>query len=485
MGTQLRNRQIKTTEMPESQENKKEMRRGRHSSYRKAVESDMGTIQELLTGPIDEKEFQIANTDDKLSILASQFNKINMTFDNELREVNKKLDQKLTQIENSIEDEEGIKTKLAEVESNFLEVQERCTALENQNDTLRREVDILKGVVHRQDIHISSLNNKVTFLTARSMEKNLVISGIEEFRNPVKENCRITVADFLREKMDLNGEPDIKSAYRIGVIVPDKPRQIVIRCTTPMKEWIQKNLGKLKGKRNQLGKGYFITTQLPEQWVENKRILKDEVNRVQNKIDASEAHIPPNERSKVEVKKGRIHINNVPQKTLLQPPTVLQLMDNSDQDYIDDIKVVGSDLKTEKSSVFQAYAVPTRSLNDVRMAYKNIRQSNSAANHVVAVFRCIEGDGFVDDGEHGAGSRLLDKMIEQNYRKKSVFIVRTFGGTHIGPKRFDIMNKLMNQAITRLIHETANLDQEENKEEEEEEIPSSQESQASSQDSQQ
>lgn len=44
--------------------------------------------------------------------------------------------------------------------------------------------------------------------------------------------------------------------------------------------------------------------------------------------------------------------------------------------------------------------------------------------------------GFKDNGEKGAGSKILDVMISQGAINKLVIVTRWFGGSHIGSLRF-------------------------------------------------
>ncbi|KAJ8314283.1 hypothetical protein KUTeg_008844, partial [Tegillarca granosa] len=51
-------------------------------------------------------------------------------------------------------------------------------------------------------------------------------------------------------------------------------------------------------------------------------------------------------------------------------------------------------------------------------------------------------ESYQDDGEHGAGRRLLKYMRENNPMNMSFMVLRWFSGKHIGPKRFNIMESL-------------------------------------------
>lgn len=55
--------------------------------------------------------------------------------------------------------------------------------------------------------------------------------------------------------------------------------------------------------------------------------------------------------------------------------------------------------------------------------------------------------GLVDDGEHGGGWVILDHMIQNKMINMAVFVVRYYGGKHIGPLRFQAIQKATEMAL--------------------------------------
>ena len=73
--------------------------------------------------------------------------------------------------------------------------------------------------------------------------------------------------------------------------------------------------------------------------------------------------------------------------------------------------------------------------------------------HVVAVYERkmakSSAHGYQDDGEHGAGYRLLNALKAINIQNMAVFIVRRYGGVHLGPQRHKIMEGVLNEVVMK------------------------------------
>uniref|UniRef100_A0A8W8J317 Impact N-terminal domain-containing protein n=1 Tax=Magallana gigas TaxID=29159 RepID=A0A8W8J317_MAGGI len=70
----------------------------------------------------------------------------------------------------------------------------------------------------------------------------------------------------------------------------------------------------------------------------------------------------------------------------------------------------------------------------------------SAADHRILVYRFVDSAGkthesFWDDGEHGAGRRLLQYMKTNQINNVGVVITRWSGPRHLGPDRWRIMEE--------------------------------------------
>ena len=286
-------------------------------------------------------------------------------------------------------------------------------------------------------------------LTARSMEKNITISGLTG--DDTKESCKNTVVQFLRQKVEIDAqEEEIYVAHRIGqkTQATKRPRTMLVRCKEALENRIFKNVSNLKDKTNEQNDYYFINKQLPEQLAEQNRELRDNVK--QQKIKDKE--LPPKERSKIEVKNKTVFIDGQPCQKLIHPVEINELFpEKLEKDKQDRIKLASSDAILADKSSFQAYALKTGQLHEVRRAYRKIRRMHPGASHAVVAYSLRNSKGFQDDGEYGAGYRLAN-MLEETYPPNiCVFVVRNYGGIHLGPKRFSIMSEVAKEAIDKAL----------------------------------
>lgn len=131
-----------------------------------------------------------------------------------------------------------------------------------------------------------------------------------------------------------------------------------------------------------------------------------------------------------------------------------------------------SEIFTEKKSKFQGHSVPLESSEDIPSIlhqfldeHKNIARSASHP-HIIAwrtgkesiptsdstgnlklerklnkhnTYTNIE-QGFKDNGEKGAGTKLLDLLIKNNIMNVMVIVTRWYGGNPIGSRRFRCIN---------------------------------------------
>ncbi|XP_062585845.1 uncharacterized protein LOC134247508 [Saccostrea cucullata] len=139
---------------------------------------------------------------------------------------------------------------------------------------------------------------------------------------------------------------------------------------------------------------------------------------------------------------------------LLTSADVLQI-ESSETQKLDDIPTKSVDPVRKNGSEFFAIGSEVDSVESVQNFYKKacIDPYVASVDSRILVYRFRENDkvteNYHDDGEHGAGRRLL-KFMQDNQIFNAAIIVTRWMGDHIGPERFTIMENLLNDVANLL-----------------------------------
>ena len=248
---------------------------------------------------------------------------------------------------------------------------DRVEALEEENNLLKKEVDLLKGIVFKYDAELHSLRQKMTDLTARSMNNNITIAGLAETQKGKKEKCKEVVSTFLQEQMEITFDnKDILVAHCVGQPrQPENPRIMVVRCEPSLHKKILSNTKNLKEKKNEHDKPYFFHKQLPEQWMEEKRECREQIKEAKAKAQKAGQEV------EITVQDRVVYVNHQPVRKYLTVPKYQELFaDRAEQEKIDQIKMFHSDPVMEEGSRFQAFAAKFSSVTEIRRAYVKMKQ---------------------------------------------------------------------------------------------------------------
>lgn len=440
---------------PKSTEIRASPRRLRNHSMKEATSNPVKMSAKLPELEEDD-DFHLISKDDfskkssaqKLDTVADAINKLY----EKMNQVTSSVEEKIKPMENIVLDgEEGIIPKVSHLIENARMVDSRFVTLMEENVQLRDEVEILKGVVHKLSRQLDNTNTKVHNLVAKSMEDNLVFTGILD--DIPKRNPRRQLHRFLRDVMNLQDvhDDDIFSVYRMGQSIPQRNRPIVAHCSPEFRRYIMNHAPILKDKLNEQGMKFYINPQLPEAISElrreNRQIIKDQKEKEHN--------IPPASKSKFVVRNDKLFINGQLKRKKIVPPAVQQLFPNEkEQKIISAQKLRFFHTPPESGSKFKVGIQKADSFDKVNAAYTQLFQKYPSADHI-AVACLIGGQGeYHDNGEFGAGFRMLKSIKQSGADNVAVFMIRYFGGVNLGPRRFTIMTDLVSAALDKVINNT-------------------------------
>ena len=305
------------------------------------------------------------------------------------------------------------------------------------------KVGLLSDLVIKQNDRISELNDRVLQLEARLVKSELIVFGIIENK---EQSCVQQAQKFLKDVLEIEEPPMIVAAYWKG---QSKFKPMVIKFSNPgAKGLVYANVAKLKEKKNSNNKGYRVADHLPEEMDEEQQRQRQIVT--QNKLLTGN-------KLTTSFKKGKLHINNEPYSKKITAPNAKSLLKMEKEDIceVKEITVAGGYSETEGGSRFIGYACRATDLQKVRKAYLHMKRAHADSNHVTMAYRLSSinkayDEDYVDDREFKAGRKILNLMIQKDCQATVVFMVRYYGGKHIGAKRFEIHQRLTEKALNDL-----------------------------------
>lgn len=392
---------------------------------------------------IQKEDFVKRSTTQKLDSVAEAINKMY----EKMNEVTTKFEDKIKPLEEAIfNDEKGMVPQLESVIEHSREVDQALQTLTEENLQLKDELDILKGVVHKLSNQLDSANSKINQLVAKSMEDNLIISGVLDDL-PKKKVCA-QIHQFLFQQVELPDvrDNDILKVYRIGQPENGKHRAIMLQCTADLRRYIMTHAPNLKDKTNQQGGKFYINQQLPEAIAEQKR----EICQIIKEKQKGEEQLPQSSRSRILVKNNKVFINGQLIRKTITPPSVSSLFPEEDQQKrIDAIKLRTFRSKPDAGSTFRVTIFRPDSLEQVKLAYVKMFQNYSTADHIAVACKIDGQEAYNDNAEFGAGMKMMKAIRESGLDNVVLFMIRQYGGINLGPRRFKIISDLATIALQK------------------------------------
>lgn len=118
-----------------------------------------------------------------------------------------------------------------------------------------------------------------------------------------------------------------------------------------------------------------------------------------------------------------------------------------------------SSVLTEKKSIFVARAARVHSVSEARGFLAHLLETDkkvARATHNITAWRIrsrenagVQYQDCDDDGETAAGGRLLHLLELMRVWDVMVVVTRWYGGVHLGPDRFRLINQCAREAVVR------------------------------------
>lgn len=321
----------------------------------------------------------------------------------------------------------------------------KIRGLVDKIDDQEDKINALIGIVIKQDQQIQALTNKIDVNYVKENKNNLFINGVAETPG---EDCYREVTNFFKNVLKIEKPIHLTQAFRVGK-GPKRPILAKLK-TVGDKADIYTKTDKLREINRGRDNPYFIADQIPDAWAEKKR--------VNNFFKQQNARLPIAHQHQVEVKKGTLLINKKPYVPAVRALTTAERCNMSPEQkrVLRQLEIVEGPPEQHESSKFCGYAAEAYSTDKVQKLYEAMCLRVPDATHIMCAYRfpgldLTESQGFIDNGEHGAGRLLLNLLQKNKIQNKVVFVTRHYGGQHIGPKRFQLIEKAASAAISILL----------------------------------
>lgn len=303
--------------------------------------------------------------------------------------------------------------------------------LQEENSELLTKCQVLEGRLTRTEKEVTELKERLLLQEARSMRDNLKFYGLAEVTG---ENCEITLKTFMKREMKIS-EEDLKKisfdrVHRTAERNREKHRVIVAKFNPSEGRQIV-----LQHCRNiPRNKGYSVSEQLPRELAERKKML-----------------LPSFKKAKEEKKQPKWSLDKL---------VIGQKMQQVPKDKVHDINMNTAEvaaamidnakhaaLQTHKGTSFQGHSVSIGNQDDVVPAlhafYSDPRIARASCNPYAYRIKTNSGyiEHYVDDGEWGAGVKLLQMLKTNNVANKLICVTSWHGNQYLGKSKYDLIIK--------------------------------------------
>lgn len=311
--------------------------------------------------------------------------------------------------------------------------------LQEDNETLATKLKEYEGRLIRCEKQITEAKEETIDLKIRSMNNNVVFYNIPE-NNDTREDCIKTIDHFLKSHMRIEdthvrNQIQFERVHRMGQKQNGKCRPIVAKCVNGIaKSTIFSYVKNLKGKP------FGVADQYPTEVTERRNYLSEQYRQAKRQ----------NQNTKW-VKEGLL-ING----QLIKKPNDREIFASSLHEPTAPSDIKHTEVFTEMNSSFQGHAVKIQEQSEVIPTLNKLFANHTIAkaNHNSYAY-ILKSKGKIisnsnDDGEFGAGKRMLNYLQQENVGNIMVVVTKWSGPQRMGPKRFQCILEAQKSAIACL-----------------------------------
>ena len=340
------------------------------------------------------------------------------------------------------------KSNVTTLEAELKQERESLKNYKNTQDSDSFKIKLLTAIVIKQGQKIDELQDKVECIQKDAKKESLFIDGIIPRSLQETNSERISlVQEFIKDKLDVKEDVQIKQAFRIGGKDP-KTIKVILKNVED-KQVIFSNVSNLKGKRNARRKLFFVNDdQLPRE---------KEIKNYYRELQKENKEKEDDKKMQISLRKGKLFVNNKHIKPEIEVPGPADILTLTDEELagIRDVNVHEGGQHEESNSEFLCYYMCARDTNEVQAGLAKIKIKHGDATHIITAYRLDNAEGpfnqgYNDDEEDRAGRQILKNLKLKDMSNMAIFIARYYGGKHMGTRRFAIYEMLANKAINSM-----------------------------------
>lgn len=214
------------------------------------------------------------------------------------------------------------------------------------------------------------------------------------------------------------------------------------------------HLSKLKDKSNNVTKQkFFISEQVPDGFTESRK----QVSAWFKVLTDKNSQKPTGQRSSIQIINNTILVDDKPDLPEITTPQPVDLfLDPTTQREVDQVQrdLVETEPIMSQSSEFIGLVARANSTAKVQKFYTAVMQRYPSVDHAIMAYALKEEfqvkTSCCDDWEFGAGTRLKKLLFETKSKDTVVFVLRKYGGVHLGFNRFAIIEQVAKDALHQL-----------------------------------
>lgn len=263
---------------------------------------DMATQQSLLTSSVQEESAPSTST--CLEQGATSANSACCPEAHKWQQRYMDLEKRFSTLESEVEALKQVRG-VKEVKSHFQYLYKQDTKHGSVVKNLQYKLELLSNTVVRFEQKLKESNDKIVNMQVRSMRRNVIISGLHEPKNESKDQLLNSVKEFLQNTLEFPQDLPLEAFHQLGYVdgsgyhptfikLADLDQKIPLLACGP----------KLKGKKNDKQRFYYISEQLPDQMQEERKYAQFWISDNRKK--------PAQEQKQMKIHKNKLYLNAKP-----------------------------------------------------------------------------------------------------------------------------------------------------------------------------